>query len=337
VTFGVVFALACAEGVVRIFDPYVRDMVVPAALVRVDPALGWAFASGTRARHQTRYFDVTYTINDQGFRDGDRVRSKPPGTHRVVLYGDSLVFGWGLHDGERFSDLLERNNPTLEIWNHAIPGYGLDQEILAYQKEGDVVDADEVMLFVGVSTLSRVHAKYIYAKYKPVFEASDDGRLTLVPVSRAKNTAFSVFYRLLSPFYLPYFLQSRLANIQATLKPREALDLSDAKTANGRQYIGEFEALLLGEALASVRRHNSTLSVLAANLLPDDRSRLRALCARMQIGYVEIGPGITATATTDERDGLVFGKHDKHWNARASALIADELAPQLRVTSSPSY
>ena len=89
----------------------------------------------------------------------------------------SLVVG--VEESERFSDLLEDKLKGLEILNHAIPGWGLDQEILLYEKEGAALRADEAMFFVGRSTLRRIHSAFIYSKYKPMFTLRQDGELTV--------------------------------------------------------------------------------------------------------------------------------------------------------------
>src|SRR5215469_6578824 len=125
-------ALSLCEVLVRVFDPHVRDSVIPGGFFMVDDDLGWRLRPGTRARHHTRYFDVEYTTIASGFRDRPRALWPAPATQRIVLYGDSLVFGWGVPEGKRFSDLVEHQGQNLEVWNHAVPGYGLDQEILAY-------------------------------------------------------------------------------------------------------------------------------------------------------------------------------------------------------------
>src|SRR6185295_12860692 len=93
----------------------------------------------------------------------------------------------------------------------AIPGWGLDQEVVLYEKEGASLNADAAIFFVGATTLSRIHTDYIYSKYKPVFRRQSDGDLTRIPVPKGKNEVVSHVYGMLSPFYLPYFLQTQLA------------------------------------------------------------------------------------------------------------------------------
>jgi hypothetical protein len=107
---------------------------------------------------------------------------KHPGTERMLLYGDSVIFGWGIPTNERISNRLQ--SADLEIWNLAVPGYGLDQEILSYRRDGQRLGADEVVFFVSSATLQRLGTSYIYKKYKPVFCLDTKGNLTLKPPPR---------------------------------------------------------------------------------------------------------------------------------------------------------
>ena len=332
ILFGIFLGLGLAEGLVRFFYSHARDAVIPGHLFTIDDDLGWRLAPSKSPTHHSRYFDVRYTTNSLGFRDKPRSIRKDQGTHRVLLYGDSLIFGWGLADGERFSDLIESERASLEIWNHGVPGWGLDQEIILYEKEGGVLHADGVMFFVGASTLSRIHTGYIYAKYKPMFTPGRDGRLTLVPVPTGKNAAVSLFYELLSPFYLPYFIQTQIAIIEETARlhatgggeQRPPLTLESTRLVDG------LSKDMLRMASSTARSRNQQMMILVANLSQVDRTDLQDFCRETGIEYLEIDPEISATQTTDENSDLIFGKYDKHWNGKANRLIAAEILLQMK-------
>src|SRR5204862_5414777 len=145
----------------RLFFPHARDGVIPGRFFTIDDDLGWRMRPERTAVHHTRYFDVEYATDALGYRDTGSTPASPS-RYSMLLYGDSLVFGWGIPRGKRFSDLLERDG--LRIFNHGVPGYGLDQEVVAYEKE--TLHADEAWMFVGASTLRRIHTGYLYGKYK---------------------------------------------------------------------------------------------------------------------------------------------------------------------------
>jgi hypothetical protein len=69
--------------------------------------------------------------------------------------------------------------------------------------------------------------------------------------------------------------------------------------------------------------------VLAANLSQVDRFELRSFSEARGIAYWEMPPEIISTSTMDEHSDLIFGEYDKHWNAKANALIAEKLLSQM--------
>ena len=213
---GIGVSLAIAEGIVRVVFPHSRDTVIPGHLFMIDDELGWKFRPSRTSIHRTRHFAVEYTINASGFRDQTRPVARRPGTYRILLYGDSQVFGWGIPQADRFSDVLERRVTGLEVWNRAVPGYGLDQEVLSYERDAESVAFEEAMYFIGGGTLGRIHTGYIFGKYKPVFSYGPDGGLKVEPIPQFKNRGMSLLYEVFSPFYLPYFLQNQLAIARET-------------------------------------------------------------------------------------------------------------------------
>ncbi len=107
VLVGLCISLFLAEGLVRIFSPHSRDHVIPGGLFNIDDYLGWKLRAGKSTIHHSRYFDVVYTINSLGFRDKPRNVLKDENVYRILLYGDSQIFGWGVPEDKRFSNLIE--------------------------------------------------------------------------------------------------------------------------------------------------------------------------------------------------------------------------------------
>lgn len=85
----------------RIFFPHSRDHIIPGGLFNMDADLGWSFNKGENSRHKTKSFDVEYKINHLGYRDSERATEKKSGLKRVLVYGDSQVFGWGHQDARQ--------------------------------------------------------------------------------------------------------------------------------------------------------------------------------------------------------------------------------------------
>lgn len=94
-------SLAC-ELVLRRFAP-ARD--VGPSFTRYDPVYGKRLKEGASLRRVTPEFTMRLTTNSLGFRGPE-----PEGPLRgaVVFLGDSFTLGYGVDDGEEFSELLRR-------------------------------------------------------------------------------------------------------------------------------------------------------------------------------------------------------------------------------------
>lgn len=303
-----------AEGFVRIFYPFSRAEFNPDAIFEIDNYLGWKFKAGISTIHHSRYFNTVYTTNSLGYRDKSRDLVKNKSIHRILLYGDSQVFGWGIPENQRFSNLIENQNHSIEIWNLALPGYGLDQQILSYEKDGESLNADQVIFFVSKATLKRTRYGYIYKKFKPKFVMDQNGTLILIPVPRFSNALRNLLYKTLSPFYLPYFIEGRLEIFKNAF-------IKNHKTDKDRFSIDEIAKRMLEKAMkvALDRRHLMTVLISLPQTAKED---LKNFCYKKGISFFEI-------TFRDENQDLEIGKYEHHWNHKAHKLIAEQLLKEL--------
>jgi hypothetical protein len=311
---GCALALFLAEGFVRLFDPHARDHVLPSGFFVMDRTLGWRMKPATTVNHQTQYFAATYTTNAWGYRDQPRTPSQAPRQRRLLVYGDSQAFGWGVPETLRFSNLLEQQHSMLEVWNLAVPGYGLDQQLLAYEHEAQGWAADAVVMFVSRGTLERDKWGKLYHKYKPRFVLSSPGTLQLIPVLRHETEWTALLYRAFSPWYLPYFVDRRLAMINerwdSGLRPA-----GTEESSRDRSLDGLTQALLKRAAQATEGRGHRL--ILLVTLSPLRREALQNFCVQHRIQAV-------ALDFAEPREDLIHGPHDTHWNARAHRSIAEQ-------------
>jgi len=96
-----------------------------------DPDLGYSLQPSQRAQAREVYrqrllFDVVYTIDTNGFRV---IPTAATSAHcRVVFFGDSLTFGWGLADAETMpSQFVAASRGSYRGYNFAQNGYGPHQ------------------------------------------------------------------------------------------------------------------------------------------------------------------------------------------------------------------
>jgi hypothetical protein len=335
------FALLLAEGFVRVFFPHSRDHVLPEGLIRTDPLLGWELVPGSEATHTTRYFDTVYRVNALGFRDEQREITKEPGKFRVLLYGDSQIFGWGVPAAERFSNRLEKRHANLELWNLAVPGYGLDQQILSYERGGGSWNADAVAFFVSWKTIDRTRYGYLFKKHKPRFDLAAEGSLRLIPARKAGLRQYELVQRLLRGTYLPHFVEVRLNNLKrsdpaptAERKRSVRPDPGSAKPPSTRpdpiantdeSALPELTKRLLIRARDLARQRGHRLLILS-ELGGPQAAALEQLCLREGIGLLSV-------VFRGDAAEIFHGPGDSHWNPARHRALAQELACRITPSS----
>lgn len=302
---------------VRIFAPHSRDQVVPGGMFAIDADLGWKLRPDRQFRHRTRYFDIQYSINSMGFRDHPREKANPMNKERILFFGDSQIFGWGVDADDRISNVIDTQH-TLEIWNMAVPGYGLDQELISYERDSASIGATGVILFVSVFTIDRTRLGFMFRKPKPRFMLDSAGGLVLMRPRENASARTDVVYRLLSQFYLPYFVDGQLKRIRRRGRPSRAA-LTELVPVS-KEGLRLTEALLLrAKSIATARNHRI---VVLATLPPPSMKALKDFTDRN-------GIAIVPTPWTIAPPPLVLGKYDGHWNARGQAVVAAQLSPEL--------
>ncbi|MFN7971114.1 MAG: GDSL-type esterase/lipase family protein [Acidobacteriota bacterium] len=104
------------------------------------------------SRHHDRVFKLqkglrqavfcggSFSTNNRGFRGPDVTESKPPETVRIVGIGDSVMFGWGVNDGDTYLSRLQVSLNALypsrrwETVNTAVPGYSAHMEVATLEE-----------------------------------------------------------------------------------------------------------------------------------------------------------------------------------------------------------
>lgn len=138
----------------------IRD---PASVFRYDADLGWSTRPGARSR------DGLFSIDGAGAR---RSGSTDPGdsVQRIVAVGDSFTFGDEVADDETWAEQLEgildaSGSPT-EVINLGVNGYGVDQAVLRFERDGAPLAPDVVLLGLQGENLLR-NLNVVRAVYFP--------------------------------------------------------------------------------------------------------------------------------------------------------------------------
>ena len=123
------FVVALAgELLARIFFPrWAPRTGIVTQFWRYDPDVGWAHVPDRAGRFAAFGFDTQISINSEGFRGRPVKRQKDPGKTRILVLGDSYVWGYGIEEGEMFTTGMERLCPGVETVNLGVNAYGTDQ------------------------------------------------------------------------------------------------------------------------------------------------------------------------------------------------------------------
>jgi hypothetical protein len=100
-------------------------------------------------------------------------REKTSTSPRMLVLGDSYVWGYGVDQERVFTDPNVHQSGK-ELINFGVSGYGTDQEYLFYLREGALFEVDEVVLaFTPYNDVENNLAPEQYDKLKPYFTLSD--------------------------------------------------------------------------------------------------------------------------------------------------------------------
>ena len=120
-------ALCLLEGGLRAY----AHVTSQERIITADSVVGWKLIPNARKIYRQETQPYLIAINSKGLRDREHSYDKPPGVFRIVVIGDSFVFGaGGVDPAHRFTDILQNSAKNLEVINMGVPGYGADQEYL---------------------------------------------------------------------------------------------------------------------------------------------------------------------------------------------------------------
>jgi hypothetical protein len=123
---------------------------------------------------------LTLVSNRDGFRSS-REFDEPDERLRVMMVGDSFVFGEGVEESERFTNALEALQPSWRIDSLGMPGYGPDLMLRALEAVGLKAAPDVVVFSMYTDDFRRVHPQYAGAGFQiPRFKL-ESGQLVSVP------------------------------------------------------------------------------------------------------------------------------------------------------------
>ena len=207
--------LALLEAGLRLVDPKRLVPNVPANIRLNEMRNELAFHARNRDRKPEEFSRHDPWLGWDASYDESRVRGGAPPPRgkalRMVALGDSFVYGNEVEVDENFAALLNRVGGDLQVLNMGVPGYGLDQAFLKYQRFGMRHRPDIVLFGIYVSDYERAVLRFTAAA-KPRFELQGE---RMVPAQQPVPEPATVFARidadLREHWRLILFVRNRLA------------------------------------------------------------------------------------------------------------------------------
>jgi lysophospholipase L1-like esterase len=327
------------EGVLRLAGYSPANVNPLKSFHEFDPVLGWRGRKLYTGRFKRPDFDVVIAHNAAGFRRQENLEAKlDKAPHSVFVIGDSYVWGWGVGQGEVFTDKMNLLLRDYSVQNYGINGIGTVVEYLLFSTEvkslvrpGDVV----ILMFCNNDYTDNVDRKKVHAEVV-------SGEVKLVNPAKPLTTPVEVWLK--NHSYLCNFIWYRADLYRLTRVNRKIEDEtlgrmiaeSDERFVVLKHFLATFQADCKAAKARFVVVHIPSQEELAEarvdrpDKLANDKARAETLFAitrALHIETIDLLPGFLARKN---KTGEIFTfKSDGHWNSTGHQAVAESLSDHL--------
>ncbi|HXF47565.1 MAG TPA: SGNH/GDSL hydrolase family protein [Burkholderiaceae bacterium] len=273
------------------------------------------------------------TTNSAGFRGREIAQKKQLGATRVLVLGDSYVWGFGVQDDEVFTSRMESFCPGIEAVNFGVSGYSTDQELLLYRDKGAAYGPDVVVLVLAGNDYEDNARSKVYVYYhKPAFILDGD-RLVLTndPVPQS-NVLLRTLAQIAQRSYvltqmnrtIEAMARGASAAPKAAPTPGQATEALAATRPFPRTAGQAITVRLVRELATAVRSTGSQFVVVFTDGQGEVARELTRAVADPAIVYVYLDD-----VFREAESGDLHLPQDFHWNAAGHALVAQTVTRAL--------
>jgi hypothetical protein len=127
----------------------------PSANFVADPDVGWRMRPQHSFVWETEWKENTYISDDQGFRTAFQQPRLMSPSKRIVILGDSFMWGMGVSYEQTIGHHIESSFDRFAVYNLAMPGFGVDQIWQSLHHWALPLDPDLVIVGLYISDFSR--------------------------------------------------------------------------------------------------------------------------------------------------------------------------------------
>lgn len=312
--------LGVVEIVIRMVVGHPLPERLPMTIVRAHRTRGWEMVP--HADHYT--YQHLVRVNGLGLRGPEVPEAKAPGERRVLVLGDSTVYGQGVADDETVPARLEKalDRPGTTVINGGLRAYSTAQELALLKELGEKIRPDLVVLCWFWNDLD---ADPIEAQYEGLAGLGEVPFDTRAPVDGMLKFRWRVrrVVRSSALVMLAYDLISPDGDEWPSREAQAAgMGKLDAYLAEFKQWCREHGARLV---FVVIPNPNCLREGHPGEKLEKEAA---ALARWHELPVVEPLPALRAL---EERMGSILIPFDGHYNPSANGLIAAEIARVARL------
>ena len=315
VAVSILLTLLLAEAALRVFDMFPPPDPKPRRpnLFTSDAVTGYRLKPSL----QTTYHyppdspvAIPLVSNSLGFRENRELFEEDPRT-RILVVGDSFIFGSGVRSEERISEVMESMEPAWRVDSMGMPGWGIDSMVRALEHVLPGLKLDSVILAVYCDDFRRVHPYYAGMGYAASKYDLVDGELVSkpfpVPSGIQNLRLWQAGYRLATNNFL---VHDRF-DINAALLER-FMELSENH---------EFEPVILflpGKTDTPIHKR--------------ERAFLNTWTSERSVPYLDLTPVIHGAGVSN-----TYIAGNWHWNPEGHRIAAEAVLDFVKATQRQQY
>lgn len=302
-----------------------RDYVLPGGdspkIWQYHETYGWIGRPSIDTRFRQPAFDIRIQHNRLGQRDREYPAERND-KQRMLVFGDSFVWGYGVEQENSFVERLEQLHPEWEIINCGIAGTGTDQQYLYLQEMIKYYQPDVVMLLVIQNDFqdNMLHENHNY--YKPYFTVEKTGLvLQQVPVPKPRidqtieRLIYGRSYLYNASKFLLQFLEHRWYEWRGIERPRWSAYANFDFPASNPVMIA-----LLHAMIDTTQQHNTRFVLVHGQIIDPLQMLLRSVAEQRKVPLHNLDRAFAGHVHAEYQ---IPG--DAHWNTLGHSWVAKDL------------
>ena len=327
------------EGVLRLAGYSPANVNPLKSFHEFDPVFGWRGRKLYTARFKRPDFDVVIAHNAAGFRKQVNLDSKlDKAPHSVFAFGDSFVWGWGVAQGEVFTDRMNLLLPDYSVHNYGICGAGTVVEYGIFSTEvRKLVRPDDVVIvmffdndFADNVDRHKYHAEVVRGEVSIVNASRPATAPALDWIKNHTYLGNYVWYR------ADLAHKTRLSRQQEDERLGPALAESDERFVVAKYFLAKFQAdceaakaKFLAVYIPCPEEFSEARTILPNRLANEkaQREALFSITRALHIETIDLLP--TFLARKNKTGARLTFQNDGHWNPTGHQAVAELLSDYL--------